>query len=96
MVKMTFTLDEPTVASLRQSALRLAQPRSAIVRAAIRDYADRIGRLTEQERGRMLRIFDAVVPAIPPRPLAAVTAELGEVRVGRRRGGRRRPRQPRS
>ena len=50
MVKMTFTLDDATVARLRHSAVRLAKPQSEIVREAIRDYADRVGRLSEQER----------------------------------------------
>ena len=49
MVKMTFTLDEATVARLRGSAERLARPQSEIVRDAICDYAERIGRTGEAE-----------------------------------------------
>ena len=50
MVKMTFTLDEETVAALEQAAQRLAKPRSAIVREAIREYGARAGLLSEEER----------------------------------------------
>ncbi|MCL4847828.1 MAG: ribbon-helix-helix protein, CopG family [Acidobacteria bacterium] len=32
MVKITFTLDDDTVASLKRAAERLAMPRSAVVR----------------------------------------------------------------
>jgi len=88
MVKMTFTLDDATVAQLRRSAERLAQPRSAVVRAAIRDYSERIGRLSEKERVRMLEVFDTLVPKIPSRPLAEVAKEIREIRSARRRGGR--------
>ena len=92
MVKVTFTLDDATVARLRQSATRLAKPQSEIVREAIRDYADRVGRLSEQERLRRLRVFDELVPLMPMRPAAEVDREMAEVRRARRAGGRRGPR----
>lgn len=91
MVKVTFTLDEETVARLRRSAARLAKPRSQVVREAIRDYAGRVGRLSEQERLRLLRVFDDVTAAIPARPARAVDAELRALRQARRAGGRRHP-----
>lgn len=90
MVKMTFTLDDETVARLRQSAERLAKPQSAIVREAIADYADRVGRLSERERVRLLGVFDDLVPMIPRRPAKEVDAELRAIRAARRSGGRRR------
>ena len=37
MVKVTFTLDDRTVTTLRQTAARLDKPNSQIVREAIRD-----------------------------------------------------------
>ncbi len=89
MVKMTFTLDEETANRLRKAAARLARPQSYVVREAIREYADRIGTLSEEERGHLLKAFDTLVPAIPPRPLSQVRAEVAEVRAARRRGGRR-------
>lgn len=88
MVKMTFTLDDATVSQLRRSADRLAKPRSEIVRLAIRDYAQRIGRLSEEERSQLLRAFDELVPRIPARPAAEVEREIRAVRAARRRGGR--------
>jgi hypothetical protein len=90
MVKMTFTLDEATVDRLRRAAARLAKPQSQVVREAIRDYAARIGKLSEEERLRLLQVFDTVVPAIPARPVRAVDRELKAVRAARRQAGRRR------
>lgn len=91
MVKVTFTLDEATVERLRRAAQRLARPQSQVVREAIKDYAARVGRLSEEERVRLLKVFDTVVPAIPFRPAARVDAELRAIRAARRAGGRRRP-----
>ena len=89
MVKVTFTLDDETVATLRRSAERLGKPQSAVVREAIADHADRIGRLSEAERRAMLTAFDELVPRIPARPARAVDDELGVLRRARRAGGRR-------
>jgi len=94
MVKVTFTLDEETVATLRRSAGRVGKPQSQVVREAVRDYAERIGRLSDEERLHLLRVFDEVVPRIPSRPARAVDEEIAAVRrarrdVGRRRHGRR-------
>ena len=89
MVKVTFTLDEATVTRLRQAAARLGRPQSAVVREAVEDYAARIGRLSEGERLRLLRVFDQTVPRIPGRPARQVDAELHAIRRVRRRGGRR-------
>ena len=89
MVKVTFTLDETTVTRLKRSAARLARPQSYVVREAIRDYAERLGRLSEEERLRMLATFDRVVPRLPQRPLSDVEAELRAIRASRRVGGRR-------
>ena len=91
MVKLTFTLDETTVTQLRQAAARLRQPQSAIVREAVQDYAQRIGRLSERERLRLLQVFDEVVPKIPRRTARRTDAELAAVRQARRQGGRRHP-----
>ncbi len=88
MVKMTFTLDDATVERLRRSAERLAKPRSEVVWLAIRDYAERIGRLSEEERTQALRAFDEWVPRIPRRPQREVEREIRALRAARRRGGR--------
>jgi hypothetical protein len=89
MVKVTFTLDAWTVARLRQAAARLGKPQSQVVREAVAEYSDRVGRLSEQERLRVLRVFDEVIPAVPRRPAREVDAELAQLRRARRRGGRR-------
>jgi hypothetical protein len=87
--KVTFTLDNDTIARLRATAERLAIPKSEVVREAIRDFGDRAGRLSERERRRLLEAFDRLVPAIPVRPLRDVERELLELRRARRAGGRR-------
>src|SRR6266480_1710244 len=84
MVKVTFTLDETTVERLRRTAARVRRPQSQVVREAIKDYADRVGKLSEEERVRLLKVFDTVVRAIPRRPAARVDAELRVIRSARR------------
>ena len=90
-IKMTFSLDEPTASRLNEASASLGKPKSEVVREAIRDYAERMGRLSEAERVRMLGVFDDVVAAIPERPRSAVEEELAEVRASRREGSGRRP-----
>ena len=86
--KVTFTLDEETVHRIEDAAERLAKPKSQIVREAVADYHSRIGRLSESERQRMLKVFDTLVPRIPVRPQREVEDELREIRRARRSGGR--------
>ena len=90
-VKMTFTLDNDTATRIDRTALRLGIPKSAVVREAVAEYAARAGRLSEQERRRMLKAFDDVVKRIPLRPVKSADAELAAVRRARRQGGRRHP-----
>lgn len=85
---MTFSLDDLTASRLRDTAESLRKPKSEVVRDAILDYADRVGRLTEAERRRLLGLFDELVTAIPSGSAAAVDAELADVRRSRRGGGR--------
>jgi predicted transcriptional regulator len=89
MVKVTFTLDDQTISRLRQAAARLNKPQSQIVREAVHDFADRVGRLSEQERLRMLAGLDAMIKRKPTRTPADVDRELHDIRAARRRGGRR-------
>ena len=86
--KATFTLDDATVRELRRAAERLRVPQSQVVREAVAEYAARIGRLSESERVAMLKTFDRLLPAIPPRPASEVDAELRALRAARRRGRR--------
>jgi sulfite reductase beta subunit-like hemoprotein len=88
MVKVTFTLDDQTIARLRQAAARLNRPQSQVVRDAVRDYANRVGRLSERERLQMLAVLDAIAHRKPARAADAVDRELREIRAARRSGGR--------
>ncbi len=91
MVKITVTLDEDTVARLRRAAARLDRPQSHVVRDAIREYSERVGRLSDEERRRLLDVLDRLLPTVPRRPLSEVKAELAAIRAARRHGGRRHP-----
>src|SRR5256712_13616917 len=95
MVKVTFTLDEATIDRLRRTAARVRKPQSQVVREAVKDYAERVGKLSEEERTRLLNLFDTVAPAIPLRPVARVDAALRAIRAARRRGGGRQGRRAR-
>jgi hypothetical protein len=74
---------------LQDAAERLSVPKSEIVREAILEFHERIGRLSEKERSRMLSAFDELVPRIPERSAAAVDEELAEIRLVRKTGERR-------
>ena len=89
--KVTFTLDEKTVARLNRAAGYLRIPKSQVVREAIGEYSANLGRLSEEERDRMLRVFDEAVASIPTRPREEVQEELRAIREARRGGGRRTP-----
>jgi hypothetical protein len=89
MVKVTFTLDDETVARLRKIAARTRKPQSLVVREAVAEYAARGERLTEEERTRALKAYDALAPAVGRRPPAEIARELRELRTARRSGGRR-------
>ena len=89
MVKVTFTLDDGTVAELRRTSARLGTPQSQVVREAVAEYAARADRLPERDRLRMLRVLEALQAAPASRRGATVDAELRDLRAARRRGGRR-------
>jgi len=63
--KVTFTLDEATVHMIADAAERLAKPKSQVVREAVSEYHERIGRLSARERLEKLRLLDALLP-LPP------------------------------
>jgi hypothetical protein len=91
MVKVTFTLDESTVAKLDEASRQLVKPKSEVVRDAVQEYHARMGRLSERERQRILRALDELAPLVPNRTRADVDRELRAIRVARRAGGRRTP-----
>jgi len=51
-------------------------PKSEVVRAAIAEYHDKLGRLSERERLTMLRAFDDLISKIPGRSAAEADREL--------------------
>lgn len=88
MIKVTFTLDEETVAELERTAERLQRPKSRVVREAVREYAARADRLTDAERQRLLSALDDALRRVPERPATEVDAELAMLRQARSEGGR--------
>jgi len=88
--KLTFSVDERTAETLKNTAERLGKPQSMVVREAVAEYAARLGRLTEAERRQMLAAVDQMDKSAPTRPKTAETRELRERRQARRQGGRRR------
>lgn len=89
MTKVTFTFDQATLRGLNSAAKLLSKPKSQIVREAIQEYHQRIGRLSEAEQQRMLKILDEIAKSPQTRSQAEVDAELAEIRRARRHGGRR-------
>jgi Ribbon-helix-helix protein, copG family len=87
-VKATFTLDEATMKRIETASQRLALPKSQVIREAVHDYYERLGKMGEDECKRMLCIFDEVIPKIPARPRNEIRRELNEIRSARRLGGR--------
>jgi hypothetical protein len=86
--KVTFTFDPATIARLNDAAQRLAKPKSEIVREAIHEYHQHIGRLSESEKQRMLQALDELARQPHTRTQAEMEAELKEIRRARRHGGR--------
>lgn len=89
MARVTFSLDDATVAQIRQTAARLRKAQSHVVRDAVADYAARSDRLSERERQHLLGALERLRDAKPTRSAAGVVAELRALRAARRAGGRR-------
>lgn len=87
-IKATFTLDEATMKRIEIASQRLALPKSQVIREAVHDYYERLGKMSEHECRRMLSIFDEVIPKIPARPRNELRRELNEIRLARRLDGR--------
>jgi predicted DNA-binding protein len=88
MVKVTFTLDDTTVARLNETARRLSKPKSEVVREAIEAYHAKNDRLSDAERERMLKALReyALLPTVGT--AADREREQREIRESRRRGWR--------
>jgi predicted DNA-binding protein len=89
MVKMTFTLDDATVETLKRIAKRLQKTQSFILREAICHYEPHAGQLSKAERKQRVALFDQVISTIPSRSAAETDRELREQRRSRRKGWER-------
>ena len=89
--KVTYTLDEKTVGQIDRAARYLRIPKSQVVREAVGEYSANLGRLSEEERERMLKVLDDHLAAGPTRSREEVEQELRDIREARRGGGRRTP-----
>ncbi len=89
--KVTFTVDQQTIDRLNDAAERTKKPKSEVVREAIADYHERIGKLSETERLRLIKIMEDIMSRPPPRPQEEVDRELAEIRELRRLPGRLHP-----
>jgi hypothetical protein len=86
MPKLTFSLDEETVAALRKAAERRRKPQSRIVREAIAAYTAREDMLSDAERKRLLGVLRQIRTRPPTRSEAEVDRELERIRRARRTG----------
>ena len=90
MKKVTFTVDDDTVAAIRRAAAREQRPQSAIVRDAIAAYPSTTDRLLPAERDRRLKVLREYAAAMPRTSATAVDRELRDLRASRRAAGRHR------
>ena len=89
MARVTFSLDDATVSTIRQTAARLRKPQSHVVRDAVADYAARADCLSESERRHALGLLAQLREVKPTRRATDVDRELKSLRAARRAGGRR-------
>jgi hypothetical protein len=89
MVKVTYTLDEETVSTIRAVARRRKKPQSLIVREAVTAYAAQEEKLADAERARRIQVIDALLAQPRTRPQVEVERELRDLRRSRRLGWRR-------
>jgi predicted DNA-binding protein len=88
MAKLTFSLDDETVGTLRRTAARLRKPQSAVVREAIAHYAAKEDMLSDAERERILKVI-AYMKTLPPSGSQSdAEREKREIRRSRRMGWR--------
>jgi predicted transcriptional regulator len=88
VAKVTFSLDQETVRSLRQLSERMKKPKSAVLREAIREYREREDHVSEAERLSRVAALRQFLAENPPRDESETQKELDEIRAARRGGGR--------
>jgi len=92
MPKLTFSLDDETVETLRKTAARTRKPQSLIVREAIAHYSSQEDRLSDAEQQRLLGVLRRIKARPATRATADVERELRQIRRARRSGWHRRAR----
>lgn len=90
MAKLTFSLDDETVRTLRMIAERKRKPQSVVVREAIVEYAAKDEKLSDPERTRKLQLIRQLTSQPATRDQASVDRELDELRRSRKAGWGRR------
>ena len=90
MAKLTFSLDDETVRTLRMIAERKRKPQSVVVREAIVEYAAKDEKLSDPERTRKLQLIRQLTSQPAIRDQASVDRELDELRRSRKAGWGRR------
>jgi predicted transcriptional regulator len=91
MVKVTFTLDDATIATIKRAAARHRKPQSWVVREAVSEYGAKADQLTPEEQKRMLEALERLQRAPVTRSQADVDREIAEIRRSRRLSALRRP-----
>jgi predicted DNA-binding protein len=86
MAKMTFSLDDETVRTLRTIAERKQKPQSAVVREAIVEYAAKDEKLSDTDRARKLQLIRSLKSQPTTRDRASVDRELDDLRRSRKAG----------
>lgn len=86
--KATFTLDDEALGALNRVAARQHKPKSEVVREALIRHAESSDRVPADEIKRRVDFLEQMMRTRTPRPRAEVEAELTELRLSRRQGGR--------
>ena len=86
MAKLTFSLDEDTVRTLRRVAEQKRKPQSLVVREAIVEYAAREDKLSDAERARRLAVLGELKAHPVTRTAKEVDRELLALRRSRTTG----------
>jgi hypothetical protein len=86
MPKLTFSLDDASVQTLRRVADRTRKPQSLVVREAIAQYAEREDVLPREARERLLGVLRRIGQRPVTRASSAVRDELRAIRRSRRTG----------
>lgn len=83
MVKVTFTLDELTIARLERAATLLGWPKSMVVREAVLEFESHADSIHDSEQARLLAVVDRIAQRPPTREASQLEQELASLRAAR-------------